>query len=152
MTHSSCFFFVIFVHQFLFLICFVLNNITARCSSEKSSRSHKFFGFPASFAYLNPFQQWLYDFEIHLFTRKTTKGPICNYYKRLKCHWCFRRKNSALTVHSHRLRREHQNSPWPQRYRKIRGCSDVDQMLVIFKGAAKQTSLLILCRLTSSRV
>ncbi len=37
------------------------------------------------FVYLNPFQQWLYDFEIHLFTLRTTEGLICNYYRKLKC-------------------------------------------------------------------
>ncbi len=35
------------------------------------------------FVYLNPFQKWLYDFEIHLFTQRTTEGPMCNYYRRL---------------------------------------------------------------------
>ncbi len=40
-----------------------------------------FFGF---FMYLNPFQQWLYDFEIHLFTPRTTEGLIHNYYRRFK--------------------------------------------------------------------
>ncbi len=34
--------------------------------------------------YLNPFQQWLYDFEIHLFTPRTTEGLIYNYYRRFK--------------------------------------------------------------------
>ncbi len=34
--------------------------------------------------YLNPFQQWLYDFEIHLFTLRTTEGLICNHYRRFK--------------------------------------------------------------------
>ncbi len=36
------------------------------------------------FVYLNPFQLWLYDFEIHLFTLRTTEGLICNYYRRFK--------------------------------------------------------------------
>ncbi len=40
--------------------------------------------FSSIFVYLNPFQQWLYDFEIHLFTPRTTEGLICNYYRRLK--------------------------------------------------------------------
>ncbi len=35
-----------------------------------------FFGFLASFAYLNPFQQWLFDFEFHLFTLMKTEGLI----------------------------------------------------------------------------
>ncbi len=36
------------------------------------------------FVYLNPFQQWLYDFEMHLFTPRTTEGLIRNYYRRFK--------------------------------------------------------------------
>ncbi len=40
-----------------------------------------FFGI---FVYLNPFQQWLYDFEMHLFTLRTTEGLICSYYRRFK--------------------------------------------------------------------
>ncbi len=40
--------------------------------------------FSSIFVYLNPFQQWLYDFEIHLFTLRTTEGLICNYYRRFK--------------------------------------------------------------------
>ncbi len=34
--------------------------------------------------YLNTFQQWLYDFEIHHFSPRTTEGLICNYYRRFK--------------------------------------------------------------------
>ncbi len=40
--------------------------------------------FSSIFVYLNPFQHWLYDFEIHLFTPRTTEGLICNYYRRFK--------------------------------------------------------------------
>ncbi len=40
--------------------------------------------FSSIFVYSNPFQQWLYDFEIHLFTPRTTEGLICNYYRRFK--------------------------------------------------------------------
>ncbi len=36
------------------------------------------------FCVLNPFQQWLYDFEIHLFTPRTTEGLIFNYFRRFK--------------------------------------------------------------------
>ncbi len=53
-------------------------------SSEKSSSSCTFFGFPASSAYLNPFHHWLYDFEIHLLTLRTIEGLMHNYYKRWK--------------------------------------------------------------------
>ncbi len=40
--------------------------------------------FSSIFVYLNPFQQLMYDFEIHLFTPRTTEGLICNYYRRFK--------------------------------------------------------------------
>ncbi len=40
--------------------------------------------FPAYFAYLNHLQQWLYDFEIHLFKLRTTEGIVHNYYKKFK--------------------------------------------------------------------
>ncbi len=40
--------------------------------------------FSSIFVYLNPFQQWLYDSEIHLFTPRTNEGLICNYYWRFK--------------------------------------------------------------------
>ncbi len=40
--------------------------------------------FSSIFVYLNPFQQWLYDFEIYLFTQRTIEGLICNYYRRFK--------------------------------------------------------------------
>ncbi len=36
------------------------------------------------FVNLNPFQKWLYVFEIHLFTLRTTEGLICNYYRMFK--------------------------------------------------------------------
>ncbi len=40
--------------------------------------------FSSIFVYLNPFQQWLYDFEIHLFTLRTTEWLISNYYRRFE--------------------------------------------------------------------
>ncbi len=53
--------------------------------------------FSSIFVYLNPFQKWLYDFEIHLFTLRTTEVLICNYYRRFKCSlmlqkekWCIK--------------------------------------------------------------
>ncbi len=58
----------------------------------QSFKSHNLFGCPA---FLNPFQQWLYDFEILLFTLRTTEGLKCTYYRRFKllnrmemCKWC----------------------------------------------------------------
>ncbi len=82
----------------VFLFCDSCSWVTcwSCCSSEKSSSSCTFFGFPASSAYLNPFQQWLYDFEIHLFTLRTIEGLIHNYYKRWNMYWCSRRQHNAL--------------------------------------------------------
>ncbi len=40
--------------------------------------------FYSIFMYLNPFQRWLYDFEMNLFTPRTTEGLIHNYYRRFK--------------------------------------------------------------------
>ncbi len=40
--------------------------------------------FASIFVYLNSFQQWLYDFEIHLFTLRTAEGLICSYNRRFK--------------------------------------------------------------------
>ncbi len=74
---------------FLYLVMVVHESLVGPeqlncCSSEKSSSFCTFFGFPASSAYLNPFKQWLYDFEIHIFTPRTIEGLIHNYYKRWK--------------------------------------------------------------------
>ncbi len=59
------------------------------------------------------------------------------------------------TVRSHRRRRERQNSLWPpcqRRCRKIRWRSDDRTLGLVFKGAEKETSIFILCRLTTSRI
>ncbi len=48
------------------------------------------------FVYLNPFQQWLYDFEIHLFTPRTTDGLICNYYMRFKHSLMLQKKKRSM--------------------------------------------------------
>ncbi len=61
----------------------------------------------------------------------------------------------TVTVRSHRRRRERQNSLWPpcqRRCRKIRWRSDDRTLGLVFKGAEKETSMLILCRLITSRV
>ncbi len=77
------------IHVFIFcdicswVPCYFLSSSTAS-SSEKSSSSRTFFGFPASSAYLIPFQKELYDFEIHIFTQRITEGLIHSYYKRWK--------------------------------------------------------------------
>ncbi len=48
------------------------------------------------FVYLNPFQQWLDDFEIHLFTPRTTKGLICNYFRRFKHSLMLQKEKSCI--------------------------------------------------------
>jgi len=40
--------------------------------------------FSSIVVYLNPFQRWLHDFEIHLFSPRTTEGLIWRHYRRLK--------------------------------------------------------------------
>ncbi len=46
--------------------------------------------------YLNPFKQWLYDFEIHLFTPRTTERLIYNYYRRFKHSLMLQKKKSCI--------------------------------------------------------
>ncbi len=78
-TTVSCFLMV--VHESVVLFWKVkLSSVL----QKKSSMSCRIFSFPASFAYLNPFQQWLYDFEIHLFTLRTIEELKHNYYRRFK--------------------------------------------------------------------
>ncbi len=52
------------------------------------------------FTYLNPFQQWLCDFEIHLFTLKIIERIKLLRNSTIKkgsnIHWCSRRKHDAL--------------------------------------------------------
>ncbi len=57
--------------------------------------------FSSIFVYLNPFQQWLYDFEIHFFTQRTTEGLICNYYRRLKCSLMMQKEKTCIKNLSH---------------------------------------------------
>ncbi len=54
--------------------------------------------FSASFAYLTlfQFQQWLYDFEIHLFTLRTTEGLIHNYYRKFKRSLMLQKKKTCI--------------------------------------------------------
>ncbi len=70
------------------------SKVHACCSSEKSSSSCTFFAFPASSVYLNPFQHWLYDFEIHLLTLRTIEGITIT--KGENIYWCSRRPHNAL--------------------------------------------------------
>ncbi len=48
--------------------------------------------------YLNPFQHWLYGFEINLFTPRTTEGLVHIYYRRFKHSLMLQKENHALRV------------------------------------------------------
>ncbi len=58
--------------------CFVIVVHESLVGPEQFNSS-TFFGFPA---YLNPLQQCLYDFDIHIFIWRTIGGLIHNYYIR----------------------------------------------------------------------
>ncbi len=93
-----CFFLVIVVHESLvfpeqlnFLLFF-----------GKILQLPQILWFSSIFVYLNPFQQWLYDFEIHLYTQRTTEGLLCNYYLRLKRSLMLQKENHTLrALHFH---------------------------------------------------
>ncbi len=55
--------------------------------------------FSSIFVYLNPFQQWLYDFEIHLFSPRTSQGLICNYYRRFKHSLMLQKEKTCIKSH-----------------------------------------------------
>ncbi len=52
--------------------------------------------FSSIFVCLNPFKQWLYDFEIHLFTLRTTERLIYNYYRRFRHSLMLQKKKHVL--------------------------------------------------------
>ncbi len=70
MIHKLFLYFVIVVHESL--VCPEQFKLPA-VLQKKSSSSCTFFAFPASSAYFEPFPKWLYDFEIHIFTLRTTE-------------------------------------------------------------------------------
>ncbi len=74
------FFFVIVVHESL--VC--PEQLNCLLFFRKILQVPQILWFSSIFMYLNPFQQWLYDFQIHLFTLRITEGLICNYYRRFK--------------------------------------------------------------------
>ncbi len=49
--------------------------------------------FSSIFVYLDPFQLWLYDFEIHIFTPRDSYATIT---EDSNTHWCSGRQNHAL--------------------------------------------------------
>ncbi len=67
---------------------------------KKSFRFHKLFGFPAPF---NPFQRWLYDFEIHLFTRGQLRDSYATITEGSNAHWCFQKENHASRARAWKL-------------------------------------------------
>ncbi len=88
------------IHDCSFVLCwlfmsplFVLNSWTEHCSSDKSSTFCRFCSFPAFLHIWNPFQQWLYDFEIHLFTLRTIEGLKHKLLKKVK-HSLMLQKNT----------------------------------------------------------
>ncbi len=76
MIHSVFFFF------YEFLVC--PEQLNCLLLFRKILQVPQIIWFSSIFVYLNPFQQWLYDFEIPIFTSRTTEGLICNYYRRFK--------------------------------------------------------------------
>ncbi len=88
---------------------FVLNSKTVCCSSEKSFRSHKFFGIPAFLSIWT--QQWLYDLEIYVFTPRTTEGLICNYYRRFKLSQMLQKEKPFCHCYWINLMNPSQNKP-----------------------------------------
>ncbi len=63
---------------------------------EKSFSSHRFFGFTA-FLCIWTLSNNDYDFEIHLFSPRTTEGLICNYYRRFKHSLMLKKKRKIYT-------------------------------------------------------
>ncbi len=61
-----------------------------------------FFGFPASSAYLTPFQKWLYDFEIYL-SHWDNWGTHATITKGEHFYWRSRRQHDALRGRSCKL-------------------------------------------------
>ncbi len=85
-------FFVIVVHESL--VC--PEQLNCLLFFRKILQVPQILWFSASFAYLTLFQQWLYDFEIHLFTPRTTEGLICNYYRRFKRSLMLQKKKTCI--------------------------------------------------------
>ncbi len=95
MIHSCVFCLVIVVYESF--VC--PEQLNCPLFFRKILEAPQILWFSSIFEYLNPFQQWLYDFEIHVFTLRTTEGFICNYYTMLKrsliiqkekpCYKCF---------------------------------------------------------------
>ncbi len=77
---AVCFCLVIVVHESL--VC--PEQLNCLLFFRKILQVPTIIWFSRNFVCLNPFQQWLYDFEIHLFTPRITEGLICNYYRRFK--------------------------------------------------------------------
>ncbi len=77
---TTVFFFVIVVHESL--VC--PEQLNVLLFFRKILNFPQILWFSCIVVYLKPFQQWLYAFEIHPFTPRSTEGLICNYYSRFK--------------------------------------------------------------------
>ncbi len=93
MIHSCVFFcLVIVVHESL--VC--PEQLKCMLLFGKILQLLRILWFSSIFVFLNPFQQWLYDFEIHFFTLRTTERLICNYYRRFKRSLMLQKEKSCI--------------------------------------------------------
>ncbi len=87
-----CFCSVIVVHESL--VC--SEQLNCLLFFRKILQLTQILWFSSISVYLNPFQQWLYDFEIHLFTPRTTERLIYNYYRRFIHSLMLQKKKSCI--------------------------------------------------------
>ncbi len=69
------------IFMFFMSPLFVLSSKTARCSSEKSSRSYTIFGFLTSYAYLNPSHSFSHQGHFSDSYTTVTKGENIQYIR-----------------------------------------------------------------------
>ncbi len=91
-TAVFCFCFVIVTHESL--VC--PEELYCLLFFRKILQVPQILWFYSIYVYLNPFQQLLYDFEIHLFTLRTIEGLICNYYRRFKCSLMLQKEKPCI--------------------------------------------------------
>ncbi len=93
---ALCFCLVIVVHESL--VC--PEQLNCLLFFRKILQVQQILWFSSIFVYLNPFQQWLYDFEIYLFTLRDSYATIT---EDLNAHWSSRRKKHALRAGAWKL-------------------------------------------------
>ncbi len=91
---AVCFCLVIVVHESL--VC--PEKLNCLLFFRKILQDPQILWFSSILVYLNPFQQWLFDFEIHLFTLRTTEGLICNYYRRFKPLLMLQKEKTCIKI------------------------------------------------------